>query len=133
MSRTEVESILGAPDGETLRKKKSIPVMTCHGPLQFAYEACTNKLIDIYVKTIGHDEIPVGIELEGYERIRKLTMVEFQELLESLELVYTPVWTYMEPHQFNWMLETGVLVIFDGETRIFDQMYIVSDDNQTTL
>lgn len=124
MTRAEVEAILGASDGETLRKNKSIPVMTCHGPLQFAYEVSSNRLIDIHVKTIGQDEIPDGLELEGYERIRKFTMLEFQELLASLGVGYTAVRAYMEPHQYDWLLDSGVQVIFDGESRMLDQMII---------
>lgn len=123
MSRAEVEAILGAPTDEAIRRKK-YNSLTRHGPLELEYEASTNKLVRVYVKTTGDVEIPDEFKLEGYDRISKATMAEFQDLLESLGVGYTPVRPYMEPHQYDWLLDSGVQVIFYGETRVVDQMIV---------
>lgn len=121
MNRAEVEAILGAPTGEASLKKK-YGSLTRHGPLQLEYEAGTDKLVRVYVKTTGDLEIPREFKLEGYERISKATMTEFQEVLETLGVGYKPVRPYIEPHQYDWLLDSGVQVIFDGETRMFNQL-----------
>lgn len=123
MSRAEVETILGAPTDKAIRRKKSNS-LTRHGPLELEYEVGTDKLVCVYVKTTGDVEIPDELKLEGYEQIKNATMAEFQKLLESLGVGYKPVRPYMEPHQYDWLLDSGVTVIFEGESRTFDQMSI---------
>lgn len=121
MNRAEVEAILGAPTDEASLKKK-YGSLTRHGPLQFEYEAGTDKLVRVYVKATGDVEIPHGFKLEGYEQISKATMREFQELLDSLGTGHRPVRPYMEPLQYDWLLDSNVQVIFYGETRVFDSL-----------
>jgi len=121
MNRAEVEAILGAPTDEASLKKKC-GSLTRHGPLQFEYEAGTDKLVRVYVKTTGDVEIPREFKLVGYERISNATMTEFQEVQETLGVGYKPVRPYMEPHQYDWLLDSGIQIIFYGETRVFDSL-----------
>ena len=120
MSRAQVESLLGDPYDENIRDNQTIHAITRHGPFQLVYEPISNELVEIYVKTYGPEEH--DLRLEGYERISKATMVEFRAILESLEIGYTPVRPHGEPHQYDWLLDSGVQVIFDGETRMFNQL-----------